>query len=150
MPKKNEVGYWIKRKGNSRVEDTKPERVLQILVEEMNDRYCLEKGETIEIQDTDGKYWSIRPDFKFFRFGGWGLTLSYKATSILVEVDGIYHDTPIQRKKTEWRDGLLTKAGYRVIHIQAGLTRNKVLQTYLKDALAEAIKSTKPVVTIYE
>ena len=129
-------------------EDTKPERVLQILVEEMNDRYWLNRGKTIEIQDMDGKYWSINPDFEFFKWCGWGLTAYWKKTGILVEVDGIYHDTPIQRKKTEWRDGLLTKAGYRVIHVDAELTKNKVYQTYLKDKLAEAINSKEAIVRI--
>ena len=123
-----------------------PERVVGILLEELG-FYLNHLVKPIETQDDVGKYWTIKPDIQLTKSSTYPLTYAIKT---IVEVDGVYHDTPIQRKKTEWRDGLLTKAGYRVIHIQAGLTRNKVLQTYLKDALAEAIKSTKPVVTIYE
>lgn len=144
MPKKNEVGYWIKRKGNSKVKDTKPERVVGIFLEELG-FYLNHLVSPIEAQDDVGKYWTITPDIQLTTSSVYPLSHVIKT---IVEVDGVYHDTPIQRKKTEWRDGLLTKAGFRVIHVDAELTKNKVYQTYLKDKLAEAINSKEVIVRI--
>lgn len=115
-------------------EDTKPELVVDALLADLR-CYPVLKGVGIDVRDEEGKLWTIFPD-KRIDF------------NTMVEVDGIYHDTPIQRRKTVWRDGLLTKAGYRVIHVDAELTKNKVHQNYLKDKLAEAINSKESVVRI--
>ena len=121
-----------------------PERVVGILLEELG-FYLNRLVMPIEVQDNVGKYWTIKPDIQLTKSSTYPLTYAIKT---IVEVDGVYHDTPIQRKKTEWRDGLLTKAGFRVIHVDAELTKNKVYQTYLKDKLQEAINSQEKVVRI--
>lgn len=36
---------------------------------------------------------------------------------ILVEIDGVYHFTAIQMRKSAWRDECLTKAGFIPIHV---------------------------------
>ena len=123
-------------------EDTKPEQVVAMMLGEIG--YQPLSHPIIRIQDGYEGAWVITPDFR--------LAVSSQRTfvvkRVVVEVDGVYHDTPIQRKKTEWRDGLLTQAGYRVIHVDAELTKNKAYQTYLKDRLSEAILSQEKVVRI--
>lgn len=66
----------------------------------------------------------------------------------VIEVDGPYHRTRRQQQKTKWRDSLLNKAGYRIIHIPSELTETQKLRDYLKGELKKAIESESLVVNI--
>ena len=111
-----------------------PERVVHGILTELRGKEIV-FGQGIDIRDENRKLWTIHPDDR------WDF-------NTLVESDGPYHKTPTERRKTKWRDGLLTQAGYRVIHVDAELTKNKAYQTYLKDRLSEAILSQEKVVRI--
>lgn len=125
-------------------EDTKPEQVVGMMIAEVD--YPPLNHPTIRIQNGYEGTWVITPDFQLAGMpGGAGI---YVVKKVVVEVDGPYHDTPIQQRKTEWRDELLVKHGYRIIHVDSELTKNKAYQTYLKDRLAEAILSQEKVVRI--
>ena len=109
MTNKNEVGYWIKRKGNTKLSDTLPERSFKTFADSKG--YEVTKGEPIYI---DG--WELRPDFDM-QLG--------TIRSIVVLIDGRYHWTDAQAKKDRWRDGLYNKAGKKVIHIDSPLTEER-------------------------
>lgn len=89
------------------------------------------------ISVNDGiNWWTFNPDIQL------------TGTRTLIEVDGKYHDTPIQERKTEWRDNLLIKADYRIIHVDAELTETQNLRLYLTTKLREAIASSDRIVRI--
>ena len=72
-------------------------------------------------------------------------------SDVVVEIDGPYHDTPIQRRKMEWRDDILNSRGLRVFHIPSELliARNvgdsKKWWPWIAFALTEFIFSTEKV-----
>ena len=88
----------------------------------------------IPVEDMVGK-WRLRPDILV-------------VPNTVIEVDGPYHKTPTERRKTKWRDALLVGAGYRVIHIDSELTKNQKLRDYLKTELNKAIQETEAIVRI--
>ena len=124
-------------------EDTKPEQIVYNILHD--DLRLAPTKRTLEI---DG--YSITPDWLLLLTPEYFIARGHDMNSptTLIEVDGIYHDSKLQQRKTRWRDGLLTQAGYRVIHVDAELTKNKAYQTYLKDRLSEAILSQEKVVRI--
>jgi len=132
MPRTRKAYVLSKR---VKYEDTKPEQVIKGIL--FSDGFLPPETNVLCNKRITVGNWTINPDFYVFL-----------APPIIVEVDGVYHDTPTQQKKTKWRDGLLTQAGYRVIHVDAELTKNKAYQTYLKDKLAMAILSPEKVVRI--
>ena len=72
-------------------------------------------------------------------------------TNILIECDGTYHTTQIQRRKSSWRDDLLIQAGYRIFHIESellvthGLGDTDQFHPYVLKALNEFIASNEKV-----
>lgn len=130
MTNKNEVGYWIKRKGHEKFLDTKPEMDFYL--------FCKAKGLVILGNQIPVwiDAWRLTPDFDM-------------APNIVILIDGRYHWTDAQAKKDRWRDELYQKAGKRVIHIDAGLTLERywVDLAYLFKA---ALESSKQVVYIHQ
>jgi hypothetical protein len=141
MTDKNEVGYWIKRKGHEKFEDTKPELGFKAFAQAQG--YVVTKGEPVWI---DG--WRLTPDFDLVIITkGFGELL--RRTDMVILIDGRYHWTDTQAKKDKWRDGLYVKAGKKVIHIDAPLTDIKywVDLAYLFKA---ALEKDEPVIYIHQ
>ena len=86
-----------------------------------------------------GETYSITADF---RIG---------SSEVLVEVDGTYHTTKIQIRKSSWRDDLLVQSGYRVFHCESellvchNLGDSKRFWSYVLKALNEFIVSNEEV-----
>jgi hypothetical protein len=128
MTDKNEVGYWIKRKGHEKFEDTKPELGFKAFAEAQG--YVVTKGTPVWIE-------------------GWRLTPDFDIEETVILIDGRYHWTDAQAKKDRWRDELYKKAGKKVIHIDAPLTDTKywVDLAYLFKA---ALAKDEPVIYIHQ
>jgi very-short-patch-repair endonuclease len=122
MTDKNRTGYWIKRKGNTKLVDTAPERAFEAFCKFKG--YRITRGEPVLV---DG--WRLTPDFDM-ELG--------KQVQIVILIDGRYHWTDTQAKKDQWRDGLYQKAGKRVVHIDAPLT-DKRYWDYLGTEFVKAI-----------
>lgn len=127
MTNKNEVGYWIKRKGHEKFEDTKPELGFKGFATAQG--YLIRKGAPVWVEG-----WRLTPDFDF-------------KLDTVVLIDGRYHWTDTQAKKDRWRDELYKKAGKKIIHIDAPLCDTKywVDLAYLFKA---ALEKDEPVVYI--
>lgn len=134
MTNKNEVGYWIKRKGNEKFSDTAPELAFKKFVDGLG--YIVTKGEPVQI---DG--WTLTPDFDM-NLGN--------IKKIVILIDGRYHFTDTQEKKDRWRDEMYQKAGRKVVHIDAGLVLSKQYHPYLRMEFLKAILSAAPVTYIHE
>lgn len=127
---KNKVGYWIKRKGNEKFEDTKPEQFVSGIL----DRLGIPYGDHIS-HWIDG--YTITGDFELMN-----------PPKVLIEVDGDYHRTEKQESKTRWRDGEVNSRGFHIIHIDSRLCVPK-WEKYLSAALQQAIRNGNPVERIY-
>jgi hypothetical protein len=134
MTDKNEVGYWIKRKGHEKFSETAPEVAFKRFVDSLG--YVVTKGEPIWM---DG--WRLTPDFDM-KLG--------KLVNIVILIDGRYHFTEAQEKKDRWRDEMYSKALRKVIHIDAGLTTNKKYWPYLRMEFLKAVIGSAPVTYIHE
>lgn len=133
--RKNLVQYVIQRNDAEKFFDTRPELAF--------DELCSKVG-----IETHGKLcrssiyvdgWSIRPDRHI------------RGTNVVIEIDGPYHDTAIQRRKTEWRDEQMTSYGVRVFHIPSelliaeGFRDRKRFWPYVLFALTDFLLSTDKV-----
>lgn len=129
MTRKNETGYWIKRKGHEKFSDTKPEQFVQ------------------SILDKSGVMWA-----KAFKFTQDKFTLTadiFVPTGLtVIEVDGDYHRTALQERKTRWRDEAINKHGFRVVHVDSRLCLPR-WEEYLTKALRSAIENGQPTTTIF-
>ena len=143
MTRKNETQHWIKAKGHEKFSDTKPEKFVKEIMKEIYDAHFhfpedypfnALGGVGIDIKDEDGELITLHPDLRY-------------DFNTIIETDGIYHDTPRQQSKTRWRDALLTRAGYRVIHIGSRLC-DATWREYLRSELKKALESKEPIVRI--
>lgn len=132
MSDKNEVGYWIKRKGNTKLEDTAPEQAFAKFAKWLG--YIVTKGEPVWVEG-----WRLRPDFDM-KLG--------RLVEIVILIDGRYHWTDIQARKDEWRDRLYAKAGKKVIHIDAPLVMHKEYVEYLRQKFLDSILSPEQIIYI--
>ncbi len=101
--RKTRAAYRIAQ-NNTKATDTAPELAFAELF-----KGRVIKPPPITLTATTIPAWVFRPDFQFID------------TNVLVEIDGIYHRTKIQERKTRWRDSELLARGYRVLHIDAEL-----------------------------
>jgi len=129
---KTRKSYRLSQK--MRYTDTRPEMAVRGMIAGMGFQFI--PYHPIKITDNDGKSWNFSPD------------LWIPSHDTIIEVDGPYHDTARQKRKTAWRDSLLTSIGLRIIHIDAELTKNAELLGYLNTALFKALWGSKKVVNI--
>ena len=109
MGRKNGIraAYRIKQ-NNLAAEYTAPEMAFAELFKGL-----VLKPPAIHTIAEDGGSWDFRPDFQFID------------TNLLVEVQGKYHGTKKQERKTNWRNSQLLALGYRVLEIDAELLTAK-------------------------
>jgi hypothetical protein len=123
------ASYNIKK--NEKFSDTSPEKALDSICEKLG--LALIKGEEIQVPG-----FTISPDRKI------------AGTNVLLEADGIYHDTKIQRRKSSWRDDALVASGYRVLHIESellvchGLSDSDRFWPYVSVEIKKFIDSSEP------
>lgn len=86
----------------------------------------------IQIVDDEGSKWTLRPDRQFV------------GTVVLVQIDGVYHRTRRQQKKSEWEDAALNENGFRVLHIDTELLMTKKYHPYVVDMTERFLKSSEP------
>ena len=122
----------------------------------------------------NGKRWNTKPERQFREFGerfGMGLiqnrslpftdgVLHYEfqcdflrpidrpdiTYDVDFEIDGPHHDTDINRNKDIWKDDIKNKAGLKVIHVPAELTKRKWWD-YLNREIEKALLS--PLGSVY-
>ena len=129
MTHKNETTFWINATDRVKLSHTKPEEDFFRFCESKG--YAVEWGERFPVW-SEG--WRLRPDF----------VMQVGKNEFVILIDGRYHWTDTQAKKDRWRDELYQKAGYKVIHIDAGLTEERYWK-YLADYFLEAITRAEPV-----
>jgi hypothetical protein len=109
--------------GHQLLEDTAPERGY--------DTMCQEAG----FEPVKPKPIYIRVESKFEEFRvdrAFGVDARLTRDTFYVEIDGVYHDTAIQRSKTRWRDEILYKTlGIRILHIDAALLTDRRFWPYV-------------------
>jgi hypothetical protein len=129
---------WIKFKGNTKVEDTKPELKWDEFAKE---NYISSfKPHSFWVYDEEGKGFEFRPDRGIL--GG--------SLIVYIEIDGPYHRTPRQVQKTKWRDELIThKADCRVLHIDSELLLKEKYWLKLYQDLQKFLMLGKMVEHIY-
>jgi hypothetical protein len=88
---------------------------------------------SIQIVDNEGSRWTLRPDRQFV------------GTVVLVQIDGVYHRTRRQQKKSEWEDRALNEKGFRVLHIDAELLMVKRYHSDVVKVVESFLLSTQPV-----
>lgn len=98
---------------NTKTEDTAPELAFEKLFEGRVIKPPRITIHSLEPFDESESIYLFKPDFQFID------------TNLLVEIDGPYHRTPIQERKTRWRDSQLFAKGYRVLHIDSELLTTK-------------------------
>jgi hypothetical protein len=114
-------------------EDTAPELAFDALAKKLD---ILVEGH-LKLILIDG--WHVKPDRWIVH------------TDVVVEIDGPYHDTPIQKRKMEWRDSVLTSRGLRVFHVPSelliaqGVRDSKKWWPWVALALTEFLFSKKKV-----
>ena len=86
----------------------------------------------IQIVDDEGDRWTLRPDRQFI------------GTVVLVQIDGVYHRTRRQQKKSEWEDEALNEKGFHVLHIDTELLMTKRYHPYVVDMTEKFLKSVEP------
>ena len=149
---KNETQHWIDYKGYAKFAETGPEMGVKVVLEELQAKigFTFKHGNQgfplSVVCESDGKdgAFTLHPDFIVeMPQPCWGQPQK------VVEVDGIYHFTHWQQKKRRWRDSLLLKHGYDVIHIDARLAIGKWRQRELKPMLLKALVHGSPVEMIW-
>jgi len=116
------------------------EKFTETSIEQALDQICaklglaLVKGQQIQIPG-----FTISPDRQV------------AGTNVLLEADGIYHDTKIQRRKSSWRDDALVQSGYRVLHVESellvchGLGNSEMFHEYVSKEIKKFFDSSEPV-----
>ena len=101
---------WIKFKGNAKGTDTKPELAWDEFAKQ---NYISSfKPHSFRVYDEEARVVGYTPDRGIL--GG--------PLLVYIEIDGPYHRTPRQVRKTEWRDELITHRGdCRILHIDSEL-----------------------------
>ena len=132
MTHKSATTFWIKATDRVKLSHTKPEEDFKRFCDSKG--YLVNWGWPMKIDE-----WSLNPDFH----------MKVGQNEFVIEIDGRYHWTDTQARKSKWRDGLYNKAGKKVIHIDAGLTEEKYWK-YLSDYFFEAITHLEPVRYIRE
>lgn len=149
MTNKNEVGYWINVNNNTKLADTKPELIVQAILEQMQQRigFTFKHGtEAFPLSiackaDGSDESFTFHPDFIVSMPRNCTTGQLDKA----IEVDGVYHFTAFQEKKRRWRDSLLLKQGFDVIHIDARVAYRKAHNGYLRTRLTQCLLHGSPV-----
>lgn len=112
---------------NSKVVDTRPERAMKEILEEMKIPY--EHDVSDKFYDYDVKdLFTFQIDF----------IINHEAALF---VNGEYHNTPIIRKKDEWKSKLIAEHGIKVINFDAELLRLKKHRPLAISALKVALGS---------
>ena len=150
MTDKNRVQYWMNRKDLVKFAETGPEMQVKKILESLQVKvgFVFKHGTeafplTVVCLSDDGlEQFDLHPDFivQMPNKGATGFASTLKA----VEVDGVYHFTDHQEKKRRWRDSLLLKHGYDVVHIDARLTIGRH-RPYLRETLLKALQEGSPV-----
>ena len=130
--RKTRAAYRIRQ--NLVLENTAPERFVQKILDELQIVYRL--GETVNIFDGFA-WWISHPD----------ALIESRPCKVIIEVDGPYHQTKIQARKTRWRNAALNEKSYRVVHIPSELCCSK-FRDYLVSELVKALASPDMVVNI--
>lgn len=113
----------------TKYEDTRPEIIFDGI---FGNRVF--KPLPFQIMDLEArKIYKVKPDRGF---GG---------TNVLVEIDGPYHNTEIQQKKTKWRDNMIASYGHRIIHIDYQLLMDSKYHSYVVKGCEEFLASDKPI-----
>lgn len=86
----------------------------------------------VEIVDDEGSKWSLSPDRQFV------------GTVVLVQIDGVYHRTRRQQRKSEWEDRALNEKGFRVLHIDTELLMAKKYHPDVIKAVESFLLSAEP------
>jgi very-short-patch-repair endonuclease len=124
--RKTKAAYRIAQ-NNTKAEDTAPERAFEELFAGK-----VIKPPPITITDPESVLiYDFKPDFQFI------------GTNVLVEIDGPYHRTKIQQRKTEWRDSRLLAMGYRVLHIDTELLDVKEYHIEVAQCTAAFLNGTR-------
>lgn len=105
MTDKNERGAWIRRKGRTKLEDTKGELVLHSLLEGAG--FDVYKPQPVDIFDK-GETWTLTPDRIVFGHNG---------GAVYLLVQGIRHQTPKKEKTGRWELRLYESVGARALLI---------------------------------
>jgi hypothetical protein len=127
---KTRANFRIKQ--NIKYTDSSPEMALDSICEALG--LGLAKGKEIQAPG-----FTLRPDRQIVD------------TNILLEADGRYHDSRIQNRKNDWRDDLLVKSGYRVLHIESellvthGLGNSRQFWPHVSTAISEFLLSDEAV-----
>lgn len=138
MGNKNLVNHIIEKNGALKFSDTKPELFVGEILAELG--YSFSKNE-LNLYDETGKNFHLRPDFMIFKAS------SSTYARRVIEVQGPYHYTKIQKKKTEWRVKILNGLGYAVILVPFELCEKK-FRVYLKEELKKGIEGKEMKVEI--
>ena len=109
---------WIKFKGNAKGTDTKPELAWDEFAKQ---NYISSfKPHSFWVYDEEAKGFEFTPDRGIL--GHPGGDQRRGPLPAYIEIDGPYHRTPRQVRKTEWRDELITHRGdCRILHIDSEL-----------------------------
>ena len=86
----------------------------------------------VQIVDDEGAKWSISPDRTFI------------GTNVMVQIDGVYHRTRRQERKSAWEDRALNEKGLRVLHIDSELLMVKKYNNHVVAETEAFLKSTLP------
>lgn len=135
---KNETGYWIKTKGNAKSQLTEPENVVRGQLKELGYGYRIQEKITVDV--------AIPDEIQSYGVGQqsvFTIDLFIPEHRICVEVDGEYHRTARQERKTAWRDAQLIANGYRVLHIDAAYTETQFGIALLKPLMMKALDELK-------
>ena len=126
MGKKTAAAFRIDQR-NTVAESTRPELAFDGIFEKRVD-----KPNPVQIVDDEGSKWSISPDRTFV------------GTNVLVQVDGVYHRTRRQERKTKWEDMALNEKGFRVLHIDAELLMAQKWHPYVTQRVEAFLKGLNP------
>jgi hypothetical protein len=125
-------------KKNVKLSDTSLETDLDDLGKEYDIPFT--RAPTIFVKELDGTPYGFRPD------------RAIAGTNILVEADGPYHESVIQRRKSAWRDAQLIASRFRVLHISGRLIQAENrgdLKAYWKYIAGEVNRFRAETTTIY-
>ncbi len=146
MTNKNQTSFWIGEKGHIKFAETGPENFCKQALEHVQARlgFTFRYGtEAFPLSIVCGDY-TMHPDF----IVSMPRAFTNGQLEKVVEVDGVYHFTKWQERKTRWRDSLIIKQGYDMIHVDARLCQ-KTYRQHLQGELARALQSRLQVQVIH-
>ncbi len=146
MTNKNQIGFWIGEKGYTKYAETGPENFCRLALEHIQARigFTFKYGtEAFPLSISCGEY-TMHPDF----IVSMPRTMTNGQLEKVVEVDGVHHFTNHQERRRRWRDSLIIKQGFDIVHVDARLCQKTYCQ-HLRAELAKALQTGSPVEIIY-